>query len=315
MTGTPTQTVTVLTLDPVVPAALDDVLARLAAWQRDELPVPLHPGDLAWALRRGEQRLTAALCTWSRDGEVLAVGFLNGPDVLRLGIDPAAAEDEELAARLRDDLAVGPGAPFPAEQLAVELRHGPALDRVLRAAGWTEGEPWTPLRRLIAPAGSVSGDEAIADTDLVVSTVGADLPGAEDWAAVIRSGFPGSTLTGAHWRDLSAHPLYARYGRTLLGRDREGTAAAAAVVWTAGPGRPGLLEPIAVSAAHRRRGYGRAISLAAVAALGELGASSAMVATPSAQPGAVRTYRAAGFVTGGPVQDLVRPSSARPEAS
>ncbi|MFD1835492.1 GNAT family N-acetyltransferase [Brachybacterium rhamnosum] len=304
-----------LTLDPVAPAALDDVLARLAAWQREELPVPLHPRDLAWALRRGEQQLTAALRTWSRDREVLAVGFLDGPDVLRLGIDPAAAEDEELAARLRDDLAAGPGALFPAEQLAVELRHGLALDQVMRAAGWTEGEPWTPLRRPTAPAGSGSGDEAIADTDLAVSTVDPDRPGAEEWAAVIRSGFPGSTLTGEHWQGFAAHSLYARYGRTLLGRDREGTAAAAAVVWSDGPGRPGLLEPIAVSAAHRRRGYGRAISLAAVAALEELGASSAMVATPSTQPGAVRTYRAAGFVTGGPVRDLVRPRPSHPEAS
>ena len=61
------------------------------------------------------------------------------------------------------------------------------------------------------------------------------------------------------------------------------------------PGRPGLLEPMGVHAEHRGRGYGRAICLAAAAALRDLGASSALVCTPSANTSAVATYRAAGY--------------------
>ncbi len=69
-------------------------------------------------------------------------------------------------------------------------------------------------------------------------------------------------------------------------------------VWSAGNGRPGLLEPMGVHAEHRGRGYGRQISLAAAAALRRLGSSSAMVCTPSANVGAVATYQAAGFRPG-----------------
>lgn len=66
-------------------------------------------------------------------------------------------------------------------------------------------------------------------------------------------------------------------------------------VWSAGPGKPGILEPMGVHDDHRGHGYGRAISVAAAAALREMGASSAMVCTPSDNTGAVATYVSAGF--------------------
>ena len=46
---------------------------------------------------------------------------------------------------------------------------------------------------------------------------------------------------------------------------------------------------------HRGHGYGTAISLAAAAALRNLGASSAMVATSSSNQAAVATYASAGY--------------------
>lgn len=46
---------------------------------------------------------------------------------------------------------------------------------------------------------------------------------------------------------------------------------------------------------RRGRGYGRAVSLAAAAALRELGCSSALVCTPSASVGAVAACEPAGF--------------------
>jgi ribosomal protein S18 acetylase RimI-like enzyme len=83
--------------------------------------------------------------------------------------------------------------------------------------------------------------------------------------------------------------------RCLIGYDGAGKAVAAVTVWSAGPGRPGLLEPMGVHREHRGHGYGTAISVAAAAALRELGASSAIVCTPSANAGAVATYESAGF--------------------
>jgi len=42
-------------------------------------------------------------------------------------------------------------------------------------------------------------------------------------------------------------------------------------VWSAGPGKPGLLEPMGVHQEHRGHGYGKAITVAAAASLQELG--------------------------------------------
>src|SRR5699024_2787854 len=77
-----------------------------------------------------------------------------------------------------------------------------------------------------------------------------------------------------------------------------GAAVAACAVWAAGPGRPGLIEPMGVHAEHRGHGYGRGITLAGAAALRERGASSVRVCTPSSLTGEVATYRAAGLVPG-----------------
>jgi ribosomal protein S18 acetylase RimI-like enzyme len=86
-----------------------------------------------------------------------------------------------------------------------------------------------------------------------------------------------------------------RDARCLLGYDPHGVAVAGATVWSAGPGKPGLLEPVGVHAEHRGHGYGRMISVAAAAELRKLGSSSAEVVARSANTAAVAAYRSAGF--------------------
>ena len=71
-------------------------------------------------------------------------------------------------------------------------------------------------------------------------------------------------------------------------------------------GRPGLLEPMGVHREYRGHGYGTAISVAAAAALRELGSSSATVCTASSNVGAVATYKSAGFQQLPDVRDLHR---------
>ncbi|MEU1023876.1 GNAT family N-acetyltransferase, partial [Streptomyces sp. NPDC005904] len=68
----------------------------------------------------------------------------------------------------------------------------------------------------------------------------------------------------------------------------------------------GLLEPVGVHADHRGRGHGTAISVAAAAALRELGASSALVSTPTSNAAAVAAYRAAGYEPSSERLDLGR---------
>ncbi|HEY6934891.1 MAG TPA: GNAT family N-acetyltransferase, partial [Marmoricola sp.] len=175
------------------------------------------------------------------------------------------------------------------------------LRRLLVESGWRSGEPWTPLRRDL-------GDE-VEDCGLRVEVVDADdAPDrAPERVAVQRAAFPNSTFTLQRWHTMAAASPYRR-ARCLVGYDANGAAVAAVTAWSAGQGRPGLLEPVGVHRDHRGHGYGKAISLAAAAALREMGASSATVCTRSSNVGAVATYASAGFSRLPDVPDFRRPS-------
>jgi GNAT superfamily N-acetyltransferase len=124
-------------------------------------------------------------------------------------------------------------------------------------------------------------------------------------AEVQRAAFVGSTFSLDRWRAMASGPPYAD-ARCLLAYDADDRPVAAVTVWSAGPGRPGLLEPLGVHRDFRARGYGKAVGEAAAVALRELGASSAIVCTPSANVGGVATYQAAGFVALPEVHDSYR---------
>jgi ribosomal protein S18 acetylase RimI-like enzyme len=112
--------------------------------------------------------------------------------------------------------------------------------------------------------------------------------------AVQRASFDRSTFTDERWHTMAAGLPYAE-ARCLVAYDNQGNAVAAATVWSAGAGKPGLLEPMGVHREYRGQGYGKAITVAAAAALQELGSSSAIVCTESSNVGAVATYESAGF--------------------
>jgi GNAT superfamily N-acetyltransferase len=173
------------------------------------------------------------------------------------------------------------------------------LQDVLAERGWQGDGPWTPLRRELA--------EPVKVPDLRIEVVGSEHVSAHipERVAVQRAAFANSTFTEAHWPVMAAGPVYAG-ARCLVGYDEHGNAVAAVTVWSAGSGKPGLLEPMGVHREHRARGYGRAITDAAAAALRKLGASSAIVCTPSANVGAVATYQAAGFQARPEIRDMRR---------
>ncbi len=168
--------------------------------------------------------------------------------------------------------------------MSVEAPTGALLQDLLLEHGWNADEPWTPLRRDLT--------RPVKDPGLRIEVTGPAQVRAR--AAVQRAAFDGSTFTDAHWHAMAAGPPYAD-ARCLVGYDARGNAVAAVTVWSAGPGKPGLLEPMGVHREHRGHGHGRAITVAAAAALRELGSSSAIVCPPSTNAGAVATYRSAGF--------------------
>ncbi|MGI6876666.1 GNAT family N-acetyltransferase [Amycolatopsis sp. 3B14] len=262
---------------------LDEAVRALRTWQHDAAPVQLHPGDLGWFWRFGAHATAEAVRTWSRDGRIVAVGLLDEPGLLRLTVAPDLRRDEELARRLADDLTRPERGVLPAGEVFLETPPGALVRDLLRGDGWHDGDAWTPLvRDLAAPVG---------DPGLRIEVTGPER--AHVRAAVQRAAFDGSAFTTEQWRDMASAPSYAD-ARCLVGHDQD-TPVAAVTVWSAGPGRPGLLEPMGVHRDHRGCGHGRAITLAAAAALRELGSSCAFVCTPSTNAAAVATYRSAGF--------------------
>lgn len=270
-------------------------VSALREWQYDGAPAQLHPGDLGWYLRVGAEAAEAAVRTWSRDGRVLAAGLLDGDELLRVTMAPDVRHDEELARALVRDLADPDRGVLGAGEVYVEAPMDALIQDLLAEAGWHEDEPWTPLRRDLT--------DPVPDPGVRIEVVGPEL--VEVRAAVQRSAFGSTHFTPERWHMMAAGPAYAD-ARCLVAFDDQGAAVAIVTVWSAGPGRPGLLEPMGVHADHRGRGYGRAITVAAAAALRDMGCSSALVATPSSNTGAVATYVAGGFEQRPNVRDMRR---------
>ncbi|MEE4417862.1 GNAT family N-acetyltransferase [Streptomyces bugieae] len=263
---------------------LSEAVDVLREWQYDGAPMQLHPGDLGWFWRFGAAATAAAVRTWSRDGRILAVGLLDGPELLRLTISPDAQRDEELAQQLVEDVTEPERGVLMEGKVSIEAPMDALVQDLLSEAGWDADEPWTPLRRDLT--------EPVRDPGVRIKVIGPEQ--APVRAAVQRAAFDGSTFTDERWHAMAAGVPYAD-ARCLVAYDDQDNAVAAVTVWSAGPGKPGLLEPMGVHREHRGHGYGKAITVAAAAALQELGSSSAIVCTPSSNAGAVATYRSAGF--------------------
>lgn len=255
----------------------------------------LHSGDIGWNYRFGTAETAALVRTWSRDGRILAVGMQDTPTLLRMTVAPDAFRDEDLARRLVEDVSLPERGVLPAGVVSVEAPLGLLLHDLLGEEGWGFDEPWTPLFRSLA--------EEVEDPGVRVEAIGSEQ--AQGFADVLRSAFNTSRPTREYWHGMSAGPFF-EDARCLGIFDDEGNAAAVVTVWSAGPGKPGLVEPMGVHADHRGRGYGRAITVAGAAALREMGSSSVRVCTASSNVGGVATYKAAGFVARPEIADRIR---------
>lgn len=268
-----------MTIDVRTPAVeeLRSVVSSLASFQR-EAPAQLHPGDIGWNQMAGAEATAAALRVWEYDDVPVVIGFLDEPTVIRLGVSPEVAADDEVAQAVAEDLS---GTHVLVEdEASVEVRCGDALQRVLRARGWTAGDPWACFR----------GDLSLPVPDCGLRVEVVEEAQIADRVAVQRASFERSRFTEEKWRAMADGPAY-EHAQCLVGYDGE-TAVATITVWSAGRGRPGLIEPMGVHRDHRGRGHGRAIALAGAAALRGMGASSVVVSTPASNTSAVATYSA-----------------------
>ena len=261
-------------------AAID----ALRDWQVEGDPLQLHPGDIGWHWRFGADATAGALRIWSGDGRILAVGFLDGPDVFRLTTAPDLRQDAALAERIARDVAESGSGILPAGEAYFEAPNEALVREVLAGRGWVPGDSWTPLHRGLS--------EAVEAVELRVEIV--DDRTAAERVTIQHGSFPKSTLTIEKLARMNQGHRYDD-ARDLIGFDKDGNAVGAITVWSAGRGRPGLIEPLGVIPEFRGHGYGREMTLAGAAALRELGSSSALVCTETTRIPSVATYRSAGF--------------------
>jgi ribosomal protein S18 acetylase RimI-like enzyme len=274
---------------------LNETVQALREWQHDGEVVQLHPGDLGWYGRFGPEDTIDAIRRWSVDGKVVAIGLLDGSDLLRVAIDPEAEGNAELAKQMAIDITQPERGILSNGSGYVETRSGDLLREQLIDQGWSLGDTWTSLRLDLS--------EPVEDSGLRVETVSPDQ--AHVRTAVQRAAFENSTFTEENWHAMAAGLPYTD-ARCLIAYDDDNSPVAIATVWSAGKGKPGLIEPLGVDPNHRGKGYGKAITLAAAEALREMGSSSATVCTDSANIAAVATYKSAGFEELPEIQDLQR---------
>jgi hypothetical protein len=187
----------------------------LRDWQRDASPIQLHPGDLGWFWQSGAEAMAAAVRTWRRDGQLLAIGFLDGPEVLRMTVAPQVWREEELAHQVVADVSEPARGALPAGKVSIETPDGTRLQDMLSDVGWSAGEPWTPLRRdLTGP---------MEQTGLRIEVIGSGQE--SEFTAVHRSAWGRPRFTDELWR-VMADGLPYTDARCLLGYDDQGVAVA-----------------------------------------------------------------------------------------
>ncbi|TQL74950.1 acetyltransferase (GNAT) family protein [Stackebrandtia endophytica] len=284
-----------ISLSTPTTADLDEVVRALARWRREDAPMQLHPGDVGFYWQLGPEATAAALRVW-RDGQrILAVGLLDGSELVRLAVDADRRTDHALARQMADDVSDPGRGVLPAGEAYVEALWDGPFREFMQTDGWEPDAPWIPMARDLS--------EPVAGSGLRIQIVGPEH--IADRVAVHRSAFAPSKFSAERWHAMAAGTAYSD-ARCLVGYDDRGDAVAATTVWSAGPGKPGLLEPLGVHDDHRGHGYGTAIAVAAAAVLRDLGSSSATVCAEGSNTAAVATYRAAGYRPRGEVQDLHR---------
>jgi ribosomal protein S18 acetylase RimI-like enzyme len=283
-------------VEHVTRAGAGAAIDALMSWEAPGCyPTGLHAGDVGWQLRMDDDVVERSLIVVRDGADVVAVAILDQPSLLRPAVRPDRVHDLQLASVLAD---LADGTEGTAPSSSSEAPGGSALRTVLSSRGWTvDTDAWTVLYRPLSAADAADSDplsRPLADDSDIAERV-----------EVQRSAFEGSTFTVQRWHQMAAGPGFDP-ALDLLRRADDGTPVAAATGWSAGPGRCGILEPVAAHPDAAGHGHGRAVSRAVIAALARAGASGVAVHTPVSNTGAVRAYEACGLRQVELTTDLVR---------
>lgn len=243
-----------------------------------------HPGDLAWARHSRGNEEEQRIRIWELDDLVVAWGWLEG-DRLDLHVHP------EVRGELVPEVVGWAEGETPGDTLTVEAFDGDIATLMpLAAAGYAPtAEPG--LVALEQPLSLPPPPPRLPDGFRARHLE----PGPDDTerrAAVHRAAFSvhaPSRVTGPSYARVQAAWPY-RHELDWVVEAPDGGFVSACTTWIDEGSKVALLEPVGTDPEHWRRGFGRAVCLAALRAAQVAGARSAIVCSPN--PG---LYEAVGF--------------------
>jgi ribosomal protein S18 acetylase RimI-like enzyme len=291
------------------PSAADLRLMQQVAvrsWRVEKPLSYMHVGDLAWQCHRhGGREHEWRMRLWLRDGEPVGWGWLWTPGDGELQV---AQEDRSaLVVEVAEWLAGEAAACGAAELVVSALESDRATLAALASVGFdADAEP--PYGHMVRSLGDLPEQPSLPDGFRVRHVSGeADLPRR---VAVHRAAFSvlrPSRVTEQSYRNVMAAWPY-RPELDWVVEAPGGRFTAACLIWLDEANGVGELEPVGTDPAFWRMGHGRAVCLAALRALAQHGADTAMVAAREAEglPPAPALYRSIGFRTAARVAVLRR---------
>jgi len=286
------------------PADLAAMEATLTvSWARARPFVAATPGDLEWWIAGATPGTDFGRLVrlWTDGPDVLAYGWLSPPGSLdwhqRAGL-PEALRAELVDATLGwateaiVSIAEQDGATAPDALEAWAMDADAELGRLLAERGWTPAdEPHFShfYRRLDAPIDEVPALPPGYRLRHV------RLP--EDAAArveVHRAAFAPSRMSVEKYATLATMPRYDEAG-DLVVEAPDGSLAAFTMVWWSPDAGVGEFEPVGTHPDHQRRGLGRAVNLAGLHRLRDLGAVDVLVFSRTTNAASEALYRSVGF--------------------
>ena len=261
-----------------------------------------HPGQLAWSARCAEGT-SAQVRSWEEDGAVVGWAWAEEPDQLELCVDPGHRYVTDVAREAVSwFIAQAPTGQMRTTVLASEHH----LLTVLEEAGFEpEKAPWFTHHHL-----------DLAQLPRVPEVGGYRLRAVQAGEAAPRAAchrgawtLPGGTsrVTTAAYDALMETAPY-RLDLDWVAIAPDGAWVASCLVWLDPATGVALVEPVGCAPAHRRQGLAAAVSLAAIHAARDAGATEALVCPrgDDAYPAPRALYRGLGFEPGERTVTLVR---------
>jgi predicted N-acetyltransferase YhbS len=278
--------------------ALSD-MQRLASriWSHDSRH---HPGQLSWSAYYGEDLDLGPVELVRARGDLAGWAWAESDTWLEICVDPAHADvAPDLIGWFMERAPTGELSTMVLESEAHVL--GPLAD-----AGFVATDlPWFTHHFLDLT-------ELLPVPSIPNYTFRHVEPGeAEQRAACHRGSWsPTSRVTGAAYRRLMSAPLY-RHDLDWVALDADASMVASVCLWFDSTTGVVLIEPVGCTPEHRGRGLAGAVSLAALHAARDLGATTGLVCPRGDDdyPVPQRVYRAIGFRPGPRTVTLARAST------